>query len=160
MNHTLLVSIIIPTFNRSKIVLNTIKRYVLQQSWKNIEIIIIDDASTDNTKKLINSIDDPRIKYKKLSENRGCANARIQGVNLSSGNCIAFLDDDDVWKLDYIENMITLFIKNPGANIVISDYIINYNNNQKYCSMKRYKENYLHSICSLPGPFFQCCVFN
>ena len=159
MNHNLLVSIIIPTFNRSNVLFNTINRYVINQSWKNIEIVIIDDASTDNTEIVIKSINDTRIKYKKLLVNRGCADARVQGIIMSSGNYIAFLDDDDVWKLDYIENMITLFIKNPKANFVISNYIIINNNNEKYCSMKRYKENYLHSIFSLPGPFFQCCVF-
>jgi len=89
-------SIIIPTYNREKMVIRAIES-VLNQSYKNIEIIVIDDCSTDNTKEIINGLfcKDKRIKYIRTKKNLGGAGARNFGVKESSGEFIAFLDSDD-----------------------------------------------------------------
>lgn len=96
------VSIIIPTYNRENSLLKSVKS-VLDQSYKNIEIIVVDDASVDNSEKIIKKIKDKRIKYIKLTENKGAANARNVGIKKSTGEYIAFQDSDDVFKHSKIE---------------------------------------------------------
>ncbi len=96
------ISVIIPTYNR----INTIKRAidsVLNQTYKNFEVLIIDDGSTDNTGKFIeNNYKDSRINYF-YSKNKGVSFARNLGIKKSSGEWIAFLDSDDEWLLDKLK---------------------------------------------------------
>ena len=89
------VSVIIPTYNRA----NTIKRAinsVLQQTFKNFEIIIIDDGSQDNTEEVIQNLNNSYIIYKKIPHS-GVSRARNEGITISNGDLIAFLDSDDKW---------------------------------------------------------------
>ena len=97
--HEPLVSIIIPTHNRPDILFGTIKN-VLNQSWKNTQIIVIDDGTLEKTKEVVQSLNEDRILYKKTTVNLGCAGARKLGVECSNGEFITFLDDDDVWEND------------------------------------------------------------
>ena len=97
-----LISVIIPTYNRSSILFNTIKK-VFNQTWENIQLIIVDDYSSDDTRKTIQSINDSRIKYRRTERNLGCAGARSLGVKSSIGEFITFLDDDDEWKNNYLK---------------------------------------------------------
>jgi glycosyltransferase involved in cell wall biosynthesis len=91
----MLFSIIIPTYNRAHLIENTI-RSVLNQTYTNFELIIVDDGSTDNTESVVKSIDDERIKYyKKENAERGAA--RNYGIDKSKGDYITFLDSDDVF---------------------------------------------------------------
>lgn len=91
-----LVSVIIPTYNREKMVGNAIKS-VLNQTYKNIEVIVVDDGSKDNTQEVIKSIGDNRIRYIRLEKNGGVSRARNIGINEAKGSFIAFQDSDDVW---------------------------------------------------------------
>ena len=91
-----LVSVIIPVFNRAELIERTIDS-VLTQSYRNIEIIIVDDASTDDTLSVVKKIDDPRIKCIPLEQNSGPSTARNTGVKLAQGRFVAFLDSDDEW---------------------------------------------------------------
>lgn len=86
-------SIIMPTYNREKTIGRAIKS-VLNQSYKNWELIVVDDGSTDNTNDEINKIKDSRLKYF-FQENKGRSSARNSGISLSSGDFICFLDSDD-----------------------------------------------------------------
>lgn len=117
-----LVSVVIPTYNRSK----TIKRAidsVLAQTYLNIEIIIVDDCSADNTENIVleNYKDNNRVKYIRLKNNLGACIARNIGIKNSKGKYVAFLDSDDVFYKDKIEKQI-IAIKKSNMDLCASDY--------------------------------------
>ena len=108
MNKSPLVSVIIPTYNRVKIVGNAIKS-ILAQTYNNIEIIVVDDGSTDDTKALIKS-DFPMAKYI-AKPNGGQASARNLGLKHASGIYMASLDSDDLWEPSFLTKMVNALEK-------------------------------------------------
>ena len=104
------VSVIIPTYNRAYCLRDSIDS-VLAQTYKDFELIIVDDGSTDDTAELIASYDDPRIRYIVMEENGGQSKARNRGLQESTGELIAFHDSDDRWHADKLEKMVPLFEK-------------------------------------------------
>ena len=111
------VSVIIPTYNREKMVEDAI-RSVLNQTFSDFEIIIIDDASTDNTESIIKSICDERIKYIRHERNKGGSAARNTGIMKARGEYIALLDSDDLWLKEKLEKQIDVMEKSklhPGV---------------------------------------------
>ena len=78
------ISVIIPTYNRGNSVIKSINS-ILMQTYQNLEIIVIDDCSIDDTESLISELNDNRIKYIKLKENKGANFARNIGINLATG---------------------------------------------------------------------------
>ena len=94
MNHPL-ISIILPVYNREKYIEDSIGS-ILNQTFKNFELIIVDDGSSDNSVGIVEKINDLRIKIFRNSENRGLSNARNIGIQHSSGKYIAFMDSDDI----------------------------------------------------------------
>ena len=112
------VSVIVPVYNSSKYLEECINS-VIKQTYKNLEIIIVNDKSTDNSLSIINLFNDKRIKVINLDENSGVSNARNKGVELSTGDLICFLDSDDYWNLKKIEKQVK-FIKNKA--FIYSDY--------------------------------------
>lgn len=115
-----LVSIITPTYNCSKFIGATIES-VLSQTYKNFEMIIVDDASTDDTESVVKSYKDRRIKYIKLKTNSGPAVARNTAMEEAKGKYMAFLDSDDLWVPSKLEKQIK-FIKKNKYKIICSDY--------------------------------------
>ena len=113
------VSVIIPVHNSEKYLLECLNS-VINQTYKNLEIIVIDDKSTDNSIKIIKSIKDPRIKLIELKENVGAGVARNKGIEKATGDYLCFLDSDDYWKLKKIEKQID-FIK--GKAFIYSEYL-------------------------------------
>ena len=114
------VSVIIPTYNREKTIKRSIES-VLKQKYEDIEVIVVDDCSVDNTCKVIESIDDNRLRYIKLEKNSGACKARNVGIENARGEYIAFQDSDDVWR----ENKLTVqldIMKKVNADIVICNY--------------------------------------
>ncbi|OKA33153.1 glycosyltransferase family 2 protein, partial [Bacillus cereus] len=97
-----LISIITPVYNSEKYIEFTIKS-VLNQTYSNWEMLIVDDCSKDGTEEVINQFKDPRIKYSKLEKNSGAAVARNEALKKARGKYIAFLDADDMWKPDKLE---------------------------------------------------------
>lgn len=91
-----LVSVITPTFNSEDFILETV-RSVQNQTFQNWELIVIDDASSDRTVELVQTIQDDRIQLIQLDVNSGAAVARNRGIDLAKGRYIAFLDADDLW---------------------------------------------------------------
>ena len=89
------ISVIIPTYNRETLIVDSINS-VLNQTYKNIEVIIVDDGSVDNTQQEIDKIKDNRIKYIKLEKNYGAPNARNIGIKNAVGQLISFQDSDDI----------------------------------------------------------------
>ncbi len=86
---------VIPTYNREKLLGETIQS-VLRQTFTDFELIVVDDGSTDNTKAVVESYKDPRIRYV-YQENRGASAALNTGINISAAEYIAFLDSDDLY---------------------------------------------------------------
>lgn len=114
MNQEPLVSAIIPTFNRAHTLGESIKS-VLNQSYKNIEIIVVDDASQDNPKEIIKSFVQ-NIRFISLKTNKGAAAARNKGIDIAEGDFIAFLDSDDIWYPTKIEKQVSA-LKNTEQNV-------------------------------------------
>ncbi len=98
------ISVIIPTYNRVEFVQKAVES-VLNQTHKDFELIIVDDGSEDNTKEIISSFHDERIKYY-YQFNRGPGPARNEGIKKSSGKYLAFLDSDDVWVSEKLETQL------------------------------------------------------
>ena len=94
-----LVSVIIPTYNRKESLLRSVES-VLNQTYKNIEIIIVDDNSSDGTSEKVQEISDNRVDYIKLERNSGACAARNTGIRNAHGDYIAFQDSDDYWYPD------------------------------------------------------------
>lgn len=112
-----LVSVVIPTYNRSNTILASVNS-VLNQTYKNIELIVVDDCSTDDTEKIILSMGDQRIKYIKLERNSGACVARNTGIKKSSGIYIAFNDSDDEWLPEKTKKQLD-FLQKKNADIVL-----------------------------------------
>lgn len=104
-----LISIITPTYNRAHLLPRMIQS-VIGQCYKNWELLVMDDGSTDNTEDIINDFHDSRIKFIK-GENTGASQKRNDGVNLASGKYIIFLDSDDEvhvnWLQEFVDNIST-----------------------------------------------------
>jgi glycosyltransferase involved in cell wall biosynthesis len=117
-----LISVIIPTFNRAALLGRAIHS-VMNQSYKNFELIIIDDGSTDQTEELLCEIGTKHnFKYCKKS-NKGVAHSRNYGVSLATGQWYAFLDSDDEWHPDKLQKQIQFLKVNPHLKMVYTDEI-------------------------------------
>ena len=102
-----LVSVVIPTCNRAALLTRAIQS-VRQQTYGNLEIIVVDDASTDDIQKIVGSFADPRICYIRHDTNRGGSAARNTGIRAANGNFVAFLDDDDEWVAEKAEEQVKI----------------------------------------------------
>lgn len=100
-----LVSVIIPTHNRSQLVHRAVCS-VLSQTYSNLECIVVDDASTDDTQQIIQEFTDPRLIYIRHDVNKHASASRNTGIQNAKGEFIAFLDDDDAWLPDKLEKQV------------------------------------------------------
>ena len=107
MENTPLVSVLLTTYNREKYLSYCIES-VLNQTYKNLEFIIIDDGSTDSSMDLIRRYHDPRIKTFHLNENHHISYATNVGLKKVSGDYLAYIDSDDVWELTKLEKQLRL----------------------------------------------------
>ncbi|WP_312258242.1 glycosyltransferase family 2 protein [Romboutsia ilealis] len=107
-----LVSIITPVYNAERFLSDTIKS-VQNQTYKNWEILLIDDCSKDNSAQIIKEFQkyDNRIKYIKLKKNSGASVSRNEGIRNAKGRFIAFVDSDDIWKPEKLEIQIKYMLK-------------------------------------------------
>lgn len=103
-----LVSVIMPTYNHEKFIGRAIES-VLNQTYSNLELIIIDNYSADDTEKIVASYDDDRIIYLKFRNNGIIAASRNHGIKHSHGEYIAFLDSDDLWHKQKLEKQLPHF---------------------------------------------------
>lgn len=112
MKNNTLISVITPVFNAEEFLDETIDS-VLGQSYKNIEYLLVDDCSKDNSPEIIKDYQkrDSRVKYIKLESNSGAAVARNTGLENATGRYIAFIDSDDVWYLNKLEKQIEYMTK-------------------------------------------------
>ena len=106
-----LISVVIPTYNRANTILQSVNS-VLNQTYKNIELIVVDDCSTDDTEKIIAGIQDSRVKFYRLEKNSGACAARNLGIEKASGKYIAFNDSDDKWLPEKLEKQLSFLLEN------------------------------------------------
>lgn len=120
-----LVSIIMPSYNSEQYIDDSIQS-VLNQTYGNWELIIVDDCSTDRTVQIIKSYNDSRIVFLQNEQNRGAASARNYALKEAKGKWIAFLDSDDIWHAEKLERQIR-FMKEHGYHFSFTDYRIQFN---------------------------------
>jgi glycosyltransferase involved in cell wall biosynthesis len=106
------VSIIIPTYNRSRLIARAVKS-VLNQTYQNFELIIVDDGSTDGTKEVVAGFNDERIRYVRHEKNKGEAAARNTGIKAAKCNYIAYQDSDDEWLPEKLAKQMKLLENAP-----------------------------------------------
>ena len=109
-----LVSIIMPSYNTASYIKDTIQS-VLNQTYTNWELIIVDDCSTDNTDEVLSEIHDKRIRYFKNEKNSGAAISRNKALREARGQWVAYLDSDDIWMPKKLEKQISFMEKNGYA---------------------------------------------
>lgn len=123
------VSVILPTYNRAAILHNAVQS-VLTQTFSDFELLIIDDCSKDETRQVVSSMTDKRIRFVSLEKNSGGGASRNAGIFRSKGEYIAFIDDDDRWLPDKLETQLS-FLENKPVDLC-------------YCAVKKtYWSKYL-----------------
>ena len=115
------VSVIIPTYNREKTILRALNS-VLDQTYTNIEVLVVDDGSTDGTADIVNGVKDKRVKYIVLEKNGGASNARNVGVQMAESKWIAFQDSDDSWRKDKLEVQMAYAKEHPEYSLIYCMY--------------------------------------
>jgi glycosyltransferase involved in cell wall biosynthesis len=117
-----LVSVVIPTHNRAHLLGRAVNS-VLRQTFVDFELIVVDDASTDDTASVIGSLHDQRIKYTRHGLNLGAPAARNTGILSAQGDYIGLLDDDDEWYPEKLEKQVLKFSKvSEAAGLIYSGY--------------------------------------
>jgi glycosyltransferase involved in cell wall biosynthesis len=141
------VSVIIPAYNSARYLLDAIDS-VFAQTYKDLEVIVIDDGSTDNTKEILEPYMD-RIIFLQQA-NSGPSKARNLGIQRSSGEYLAFLDADDIWYPEKMERQIGMFLENPQYMLVHSNALVKAEDNSQpdkfwFDSKKRVKSGKVFS---------------
>jgi glycosyltransferase involved in cell wall biosynthesis len=111
------VSIVLPTYNRAKFIGQAVTS-ALGQTYDDIEVLVVDDGSVDDTSDIIGTFSDPRLKYIKLASNAGRSSARNKALQMARGNYIAFLDSDDYYLPQKIEMQVQFLNEHPDVDMV------------------------------------------
>ena len=159
MDKNIKLSVIIPTYNDSKHIKNSIDS-VLGQSFKDLEIIIIDDGSTDNTKDILKTyIESNKIIYL-YQENKGQLHAKNNGILVAKGNYLAFLDSDDEWiDNDKLTKQVNFLDKNPEYVLIgTSGVVVDENKNKITNYNVPLDDLTIRSNILLKNPFIQSSV--
>ena len=115
-----LLSAVIPTRNRAQLVCEAIESALSQRNGQ-VEVIVVDDASTDNTAEVIGERFGSRVKCLRHEERKGAGASRNTGIRASRGHLVAFLDDDDLWLPGKLDAEISALEQFPDAKAVVSD---------------------------------------
>jgi len=141
-----LVSAIVTTFNSSETVLRSIES-IRAQTMNDLEIVVVDDASQDNTVDVILSVDEPRLRLVRNERNRGIGGAKNVGVENARGQYIAFLDSDDTWETDKLEKQLPVISIGRGAPLAFTAFWVHRAGTDKtVCRRPRRYGNWLQSI--------------
>lgn len=106
------VSVVLPTYNRSASLRRAVES-VLVQTYEDFELVVVDDASTDDTDGVVHGLDDDRIRYRRHDENWGCPAARNTGIEAADGELVAFLDSDDRLHEEFLEVSVDRLSEEP-----------------------------------------------
>ena len=112
-----LVSVVIPTFNRAPLLAEAL-RSVLAQTHTRIEVLVVDDGSTDDTAAVLRGVPDPRVRYEWQPNAGRPAPARNRGIRSASGDLVAFIDDDDLWEPVLLERVVAALAAHPDVLLV------------------------------------------
>ena len=115
----MIFTVVIPAYNREHVIARAINS-VLNQTFQNFEIVVVDDGSKDNTRKVVESIHDSRVRYV-WQENKGATAARNTGVKNAQGDYVSFLDSDDEWFNTMLEKQYELYQSDHNIGCVYSD---------------------------------------
>ncbi len=129
------VSVIVPTYNLGHMLRDTIVS-VLQQTEHDLEVIVVDDGSTDNTGEVVKSMGDSRVRYF-YKDNGGISNARNYGLLKATGEYVAFLDHDDLWPPNYLEVTVRNLEQHKEFGLVYSPISVVRRDGSKVHSYKR-----------------------
>jgi glycosyltransferase involved in cell wall biosynthesis len=116
------VSVVLPTYNRADLLLRTVAS-ILSQDFDDLELIVVDDGSDDETLCVVTGISDQRLRYIRLQENRGVGFARRTGLQYVSGTYVALADSDDLWLPGKLSAQVEMFEDHPQIEILFGDYL-------------------------------------
>lgn len=142
------VTVVIPTYNRADTIARAVQS-VLNQTYPDFEIIVVDDNSDDNTARIMQGIEDARIRYIRNNENLGAAAARNVGIRNATGGFIAFQDSDDEWHWNKLEKQIEKLENNKGYGAVYCAFMYKNNNNTYQVP------NASEPVCNLEGHIYE-----
>lgn len=140
-----LVSVVIPTYNRGDLLVETINS-VIKQTYKNIEIIVVDDGSTDNTEEIVSRLGYRQVRFFKIPHYGFPAPVRNYGIREARGSYIALLDSDDLWKTRKLELQMKEFEADPELILVSSDMEYIGEESTRILNLKRNKRMYFHDL--------------
>lgn len=129
----MLISVVLPVWNGTRF-LEAALLSVLKQTWKNIEVIVVDDGSTDESPSIVSAIakSDPRVRLLRFSTNQGVAKARNYGIDQAEGDLVAMLDCDDYWEEEKLEVQLKALKERDADFCFSSFYIIDKNRKKKF----------------------------
>jgi glycosyltransferase involved in cell wall biosynthesis len=113
-------SVLIPLYNKERSIKNTIQS-VLDQNFNDFEIIVVNDGSTDNSPEIVKQFVDPRIRLIH-QENQGVSAARNRGIKEAKYEWIAFLDGDDLWEINHLEEILRMMKIYPGEKVYVTSF--------------------------------------
>ncbi|MDO5340869.1 MAG: glycosyltransferase family A protein [Bacteroidia bacterium] len=134
-----MISVVIPLYNKEKSIQATLES-VLSQEYRDFEVVVVDDGSTDRSAEIVKKIEDSRIRIIR-KENGGVSSARNAGIIAARGEYIAFLDGDDWWRTDYLGTLVQLISDYPNASL----YCLRYKSIEKECDISSIEADELHS---------------
>lgn len=117
-----LVSVVVPTYNRPDFLIKTM-RSILNQTYKNIELIVISNGKSDENERAAKSFDDDRVIYADQENSGGPSGPRNHGMRLSKGEYIAVCDDDDLWLPEKLEAQVSAMERNPSCGLCYTGMI-------------------------------------
>jgi glycosyltransferase involved in cell wall biosynthesis len=150
-----LISVVIPTYNRSEYIQRAVQS-VLLQTYSDLEVIIIDDGSDDDTVPVVNELvrTDPRVRLIEHSLRKGAQAARNTGIRAAQGEWIAFLDSDDQWLPHSLEIRLKV-AREEGSKVVHSEcYVIREDGNVKPLGVRPMAGRIYRHVLAHPGPVF------
>jgi len=115
-----LLSVVIPTWNRAQLVCDAVDSALAQRDGE-VEVIVVDDASTDATAEVLEASFGTRVQLLRLEHRRGPGGARNAGARLAHGELVGFLDSDDVWLPGKLDAELAVLVQFPEAEVVVSD---------------------------------------
>jgi len=137
----LIISVVIPLYNKDKYIKRTLDS-VLAQTFKDFEVIVVNDGSTDSGPEIVTQYNDPRVRLI-AQENGGASAARNHGIQEAQTELVAFLDADDEWLPEYLKTIILLYNKYPQAGAYATAYKLVDNKTSKIIGMSKNEEDFI-----------------